>query len=1528
MVLSFLPFSAPSGTAALAQGKTAHHDSHYNPVDKGFVERFLKASDYIPVDEIKPGMEGYGLTVFQGTKVERFQVKVIGVIKQALSGRDAILIRLSGPHMGKNNVIRGMSGSPIYIGNRLAGALSYGFDFSKESIVGVTPVVDMLDALSFDTATGAPRHLGNKPDRGFVVPGELLPPPSLSRLKQDLLKTKSETDTAGKPVDAAGAPRMVPLLAPVSLSGYSSRAQQYLAAQFRDVGLNVTSGASGGLNPRLLAQKGDGDFDKDRKVVPGGAVAVMLSTGDFAGAATGTATCTFRDKFIAFGHAFIEAGGVSFPLASAYIHEILPSLSVSFKLSSPLEVIGTIFADRPWSVGGEVGRVSELIPLNLSVTDEVRQVRKTYKCKLVEHPDLTSTLTTAAVMSALDATYQSQSPYVVKVKTNVEMSGQGKIERVDRFPVNFPAHPSTDLLAKLKILREPVSGYVGGLVDRIIDNDFERTRVKNINVDITIEDGRKVSRLERLYLDKAVAAPGDTVTAYCVLKPYDGPAVTEKVLFTLPRDLPDGDLAIGVCGGDELEAMRKRMGVADPSPENFKQVLARLRRKERSDRLCGLLALPRQSLILHGDVLRNPPAQWLKPFFSERATRPPALVRGEERVTRLMENIVDGSHIVAVTVKRPDKIYAKGLPFSFTAPGSTASDGIYITEQAKKALDVRGKSETPAANAASGGSAAGNAPAATGGSTSAPAVESKGANIWSSAQSFPHLRAVSSWRQEQESEFRNGTGSGVMVDSLGRLTPGFQERDRAVIEEALEGRIFACQAYRGNLYFLAGKGLYVYRPQDKSVGRIASVPGIFGSSLVIDESGTAIVGSAGSGEIQSFKLTDGKVSGEPFSKVDEEIVTALALDGSGNLYIGTAGTGKLYRARRGQARAEMVLDCGQAHITALNFCPYDQRLYIGTAERGLVLSLSASGESRAEFESGEHIVTGVAKDKAGNLFVTTAGQGKLLRVAKSGQIDTVALSDAFYTLYHDSKEDRVYSGDAEGDITRVEIDPVSKQAYFLPVCHTEQEAVLALAGEGGQLYACTSNIAQVRSFDIEEGGSPTYASSVFDAGKVSHWSRFRLVNGDGLADGDLARGIKVETRGGLTAQPDSYWSAWTEAELESSGDAAAPTYLIKSGNSRYLQYRLSWKPGKDKEKRRTVGACELTYQPGNTAPTLSSVSLSSGEAVSGTVSVSLTGADVDSDNLLVAVEISSDGGKTFSLLNGDLRSRQSIAKEKAKRKAAQKKEAKSKASAEESKGEAEKAKAPPKDSKEPKEFKDPKDSKESAPGDKDKSVKPETRSRSLTEDSAENATKPSEGESESKEKGEENKAEKVEDKGEKVKEKEREKEKPREKEKEKDKDKDAEAEEEAKTGESYSTSEKFLYKFDSRKHKDGRYLLRLTLSDRPSNARGSETAVALRDIIIDNSPPTLSDIKAERTEANRITLSIKASDKVSEIADAIYRIEGFEPFSLAPKAGTLADGHTLEMSAANIYAPKSAHKVTIEVFDRAGNTTKQNVSLP
>ncbi|MBX9938928.1 MAG: hypothetical protein K2Y32_06720 [Candidatus Obscuribacterales bacterium] len=1636
----------------------------------------MKSSEYMPVEEIKPGMEGYGLTVFQGTKVERFQVKVIGVVKQVLSGRDAILVRLSGPHMGKNNIIKGMSGSPIYISNRLIGALSYGFDFSKEPIVGITPIVDMLDALSFDNRSEKPRHISqtNLKERGFPLPAQFSPREFASGAGTGALSRSGFGAGLGigagagfdsnygpsfsQSFSSGAAPRMVPLLAPVVLAGFSNRAQAYLQKEFAEnLGLGLTlGGAAGGINPQLAAESaahGGGnrtganseksadkalDRFSEKLVAPGSAVAVMLSTGDFSAAGTGTATCNFGKKFVAFGHSFLEAGGVSFPLASAYIHDILPSLAVSFKLASPIEVIGTIFADRPWSIGGEVGRQAELLPLNLTVSDEVRKVSKQYHSRIVEHPDLTASLTTAIVMSALDATYQSQSPYVVKVKTVVDMVERGKLERVDRFAVNFPAHPSTDILGRLKILREPVSGYVGTLVDRIVDNDYERTRIKNVDVDITIEDGRNVSRIEKIYLDRASAAPGETVSVYCRLKPYDGAAVVEKLSFTLPRDLPDGDIAIGVCGGDELEALRKRMGVGDPAPENFTQVLARIKRKERSDKLCGLIALPRQSMILSGEVLRNPPAHWIKPYFSERATHPPALVRGEEKVSRLLDSIVDGSHVVALTVKRSDKVFSKPLPFFFTPPSVSASDSIMMTEQARKALDQKSKDTSSTSAATQSATSQGSqSSTASSSSTSQPAstaaAGAKPPTLWSQARTFPHLRGVNSFYQHDESELRNGKCEGVVVDSLGRLYPGFKER--RVFELGGEARPVASAYFNGVLYYLSENKLFALEKtiekdgvlRDESVKApilIAELPALLATSLAVKSDGTAFIGTAQSngakGQVLSLKLNGAPAKPTVFARVEEEIITSLALDEKGLLYIGTAGTGRLYRM---EAEPVLFYDCKQAHVSALSYSSYDKRIYVGTAERGLVVSLSTEGDkaARTEFESGEHLVTGLARDKAGNLYVATAGQGKLFRISKDGEVETVALSEAFYTLYYDSSEDRIYTGDAEGDVTRVAYDNIQRQAFFFPVCHTEQEAVQSISCDGvGHIFILTSNVGLLKVVDVSPSGSCVYTSTVLDATKKSVFSRLRLYNADGASDSNATRLFQVETRSGDSSQPDQTWSDWRLCQADPESETLGAVWLVPSPAAKFIQYRLTWKPELLAEKilrKRAVGGIEITYQPSNSAPSFGSVSLSAGDALSGSETIAVTGSDADMDNLLLAVEISGDGGKTWTVLNGDIRSRKAGEKGKKKKTETAKvndadgsakdaetskelgkggtrevtkdegKRGKSSSSAGDTekrkkngeisgkKVDKQKEKDANSESEESQRKKNGEISGKKVDKQKEKDADSESEegkrkkngefSGKEVERSPEKDLNPEiDGQKQSKnqktsifskiplfpfdargfrldQRLEENPKDEAPNSGERERESEG-KSAPAAENTESNEAKGGKAQSSEaieiaseKSTEGFNASEKFTYQFETKKQKDGRYLLRLTLSDRPSNADKPGLAFALRDVIIDNTPPYIvSGPTFEKVGEDRLNISLKVSDKTSEISDVTYRIDGYEPFSFSVVDG-LADGKSLTLNAPRVFAPrgssrglKEAHKVTIEIIDRAGNSHKSTHSLP
>src|SRR6202011_521544 len=100
----------------------------------------------LPPDQITAGMKGYGFSDFgNGKGVQRFEVEILGVLKRYAPRQDLVLARVSGAGLENSGIIAGMSGSPIYIDDKLVGALAYGWPFSKDPICGITPIQSMLD---------------------------------------------------------------------------------------------------------------------------------------------------------------------------------------------------------------------------------------------------------------------------------------------------------------------------------------------------------------------------------------------------------------------------------------------------------------------------------------------------------------------------------------------------------------------------------------------------------------------------------------------------------------------------------------------------------------------------------------------------------------------------------------------------------------------------------------------------------------------------------------------------------------------------------------------------------------------------------------------------------------------------------------------------------------------------------------------------------------------------------------------------------------------------------------------------------------------------------------------------------------------------------------------------------------------------------------------------------------------------------------------------------------------------------------
>ena len=101
----------------------------------------------MPVDNLQAGMRGYAKTVISGDTIETFPVEVLGVTGSESMGYQ-ILIRAGGDVIERSGgIAQGMSGSPVYINGKLAGAIAYGTAFSDPHYCLLTPIQDMLDLL-------------------------------------------------------------------------------------------------------------------------------------------------------------------------------------------------------------------------------------------------------------------------------------------------------------------------------------------------------------------------------------------------------------------------------------------------------------------------------------------------------------------------------------------------------------------------------------------------------------------------------------------------------------------------------------------------------------------------------------------------------------------------------------------------------------------------------------------------------------------------------------------------------------------------------------------------------------------------------------------------------------------------------------------------------------------------------------------------------------------------------------------------------------------------------------------------------------------------------------------------------------------------------------------------------------------------------------------------------------------------------------------------------------------------------------
>ena len=512
----------------------------------------------ISVDELRPGMDGYGLTVFEGTRPERFAVHLVAVMHNFLPKQDVILVKSDDPRLVHSGIAQGMSGSPVYFDGRLAGALAYGWGFAKDPIAGVTPIANMVREL-------------DRPLRG-----------------NDASPLHASTDSRG---DASG---LTPSAIPLSVSGLSSQAVSELGEALAP--FHIVPQQGGGTRGPRRGKPGLARFE------PGSTIAVELIRGDVSAVGTGTVTAVAGDRVLAFGHPMFNAGEVAIPISTAAIHAIMSSLNTSFKISSPLEEAGVLLQDRQAGVVGDMGRRVPMVPMSITIKVPGREPEK-LAVEVARHRFLTGTLASSVVASATTSAAADATDATITMKTHVAIRDQPSLD------VNDQIYAPDGVTARSL-------GSAHGLhsLNDILFNTFAPALVDRVDIDIDVAYRADVAEITEVSLGAETVEAGSRPSLRVTLRPYGKPDETIFVPFDVPLSLAGQTVKLTVQSGGSTHP-------DTAAPESLRGLIVNLGRVYPAQSIVVGLELPDEGLTLHGQLVPELPGSVLDSLRPSTASR-------------------------------------------------------------------------------------------------------------------------------------------------------------------------------------------------------------------------------------------------------------------------------------------------------------------------------------------------------------------------------------------------------------------------------------------------------------------------------------------------------------------------------------------------------------------------------------------------------------------------------------------------------------------------------------------------------------------------------------------------------------------------------------------------------------------------------------------------------------------------------------------------------------------------------------------
>lgn len=578
----------------------------------------------MPLSQIHKGMKGYGVTVFEGTRLDRFDVEILGVLNNIGPGQDLILAKVDSPVVQRAGVIAGMSGSPVYIDGKVIGALAYSWQFEKEPVAGITPIAQMLKIAEAGGGHNAAVTAARMSAGDFLK--------AITDHKTDELFAKMQNGLAGaSPASTMSGAK--PIAVPLSLSSFAPETVSRFAPWLDSMGFVAVPSGSTSTSTTTAATTGTAQFQ------PGDAVGAVLLNGDFNVAATGTVTVVDGNEIYAFGHPFLDMGEVSFPMAKSEIVTVMPSLASSFKFANTGAIVGAFKQDRANGIMGTVGKSADMIPIDLDV--EGSGPAKNYHVNIVRHTQLSPLILAMAADSVVANAQRAAGERTVMLESEIKLKG---------FDQPIVLHEGWAGAQA----RQAIPQYLAIVAGYLMSNEFRQADIESVKLHLRHDDGLKIAKLLEASIDtpaKGRFNAGDTIKVRTLLKPFRGEPFTETFEVKIPDNQPPGQAYLLVGSGSLMNQID--FSLVPPDPRTLEQVLAVLQRLRPSTDLTLGLYSQSDGAVMNGVYLPDLPPTMRAVIAADTSNGAQAAVKYHPaaKQARPLGYIVDGALKIDIDIK-------------------------------------------------------------------------------------------------------------------------------------------------------------------------------------------------------------------------------------------------------------------------------------------------------------------------------------------------------------------------------------------------------------------------------------------------------------------------------------------------------------------------------------------------------------------------------------------------------------------------------------------------------------------------------------------------------------------------------------------------------------------------------------------------------------------------------------------------------------------------------------------------------------